>query len=318
MKRAIALLLVLCMAFSLAACGKKKKAKDGGEETPAPPTPVPNEAFEVKLNLKAKLSPAAFADKSAVIRFEFEDGTVQNVKMTQARSNGDGTYTFTCKIDPIKMSDNVRAQILYSDGVRGTVLDYSLRTYFQNVLRKTNLDPKMANLIKALVNYGGYLQKFNGEPEEKLINNLINMPLDNEVVTIGDEYKAVIANNGTTVRAKSANISISSLISLNVKFTLAEGASVSDYRFTVNGQTVKAIKDGDVYVVSCKGIAPTDFDEMNVVRAESVSDPADCAEVQYGVYTYAKRMLETSTNNDLKNLLKAIVKYGEAAAAYEE
>ena len=27
----------------------------------------------------------------------------------------------------------------------------------------------------------------NGEPEEKLINNLINMPLDNEVVTIGDE-----------------------------------------------------------------------------------------------------------------------------------
>ena len=144
------------------------------------------------------------------------------------------------------------------------------------------------------------------------------MPLDNEVVTIGDEYKAVIANNGTTVRAKSANISISSLISLKVKFTLAEGASVSDYRFTVNGQTVKAIKDGDVYVVSCKGIAPTDFDEMFVVRAEYVSDPADCAEVQYGVYTYAKRMLETSKNNDLKNLLKAIVKYGEAAAAYEE
>ena len=136
---------------------------------------------EVKLNLKAKLSPAAFADKNAVIRFEFEDGTVQNVKMTQARSNGDGTYTFTCKIDPIKMSDNVRAQILYSDGVRGTVLDYSLRTYFQNVLRKTNLDPKMANLIKALVNYGGYLQKFNGEPEEKLINNLIRCSQNRDI-----------------------------------------------------------------------------------------------------------------------------------------
>ena len=102
---------------------------------------------------------------------------------------------------------------------------------------------EITNLIKALVNYGGYLQKFNGEPEEKLINNLINMPLDNEVVTIGDEYKAVIANNGTTVRAKSANISISSLISLNVKFTLAEGASVSDYRFTVNGQTGKVVGD---------------------------------------------------------------------------
>ena len=50
MKRAIALLLALCMAFSLAACGKKNK-KDGSEQAPAAPTPIPNEAFEVKITL---------------------------------------------------------------------------------------------------------------------------------------------------------------------------------------------------------------------------------------------------------------------------
>ena len=50
MKRAIALLLGLCMLLTLAACGKKK-AKDGGEDAPASPTPTPNEAFEVKITL---------------------------------------------------------------------------------------------------------------------------------------------------------------------------------------------------------------------------------------------------------------------------
>ena len=52
MKRAIALLLALCMAFSLAACGKKKSKEDGSEQAPAAPTPIPNEAFEVKITLE--------------------------------------------------------------------------------------------------------------------------------------------------------------------------------------------------------------------------------------------------------------------------
>ena len=52
MKRLIALLLTLCVAFSLAGCGKKKaKDGDGQEAAPVTPTPVPNEAFEVKISL---------------------------------------------------------------------------------------------------------------------------------------------------------------------------------------------------------------------------------------------------------------------------
>ncbi len=50
MKKATALLLALCMMLTLCACGGKKKEKTN--DGPAVETPVPNEAFEVKITLE--------------------------------------------------------------------------------------------------------------------------------------------------------------------------------------------------------------------------------------------------------------------------
>ena len=49
MRRAVALLLGLCMALCLTGCGKKNKAEPA--PAPAVPTPPPNEVFEVKLGM---------------------------------------------------------------------------------------------------------------------------------------------------------------------------------------------------------------------------------------------------------------------------
>ena len=51
MKRILALLLALCMLFTLTACGKKKKKEKAETAAPAVVTPVPNDPFEVKLTL---------------------------------------------------------------------------------------------------------------------------------------------------------------------------------------------------------------------------------------------------------------------------
>ena len=49
MRRAVALLLGLCMVLCLTGCGKKNKAEPA--PAPAVPTPTPNEVFEVKLGM---------------------------------------------------------------------------------------------------------------------------------------------------------------------------------------------------------------------------------------------------------------------------
>lgn len=50
MKRTIAVLLALSMALSLCGCGGKKKKREETPAAPAAATPVPNEAFEVKIS----------------------------------------------------------------------------------------------------------------------------------------------------------------------------------------------------------------------------------------------------------------------------
>lgn len=50
MRRSLALLLALCMALGLAACGKDRKETAAPTATPVP-TPTPNEVFEVRLDL---------------------------------------------------------------------------------------------------------------------------------------------------------------------------------------------------------------------------------------------------------------------------
>ena len=50
MKRALALVLALCMLLCLTGCGRKSK-KEAASAVPAVPTPTPNEVFEVKMSL---------------------------------------------------------------------------------------------------------------------------------------------------------------------------------------------------------------------------------------------------------------------------
>ena len=67
-RKAIALLLALLMVLSLTACCRKAKEKKAAAA--ASPTPVPNEAFEVKLNLDNFLDYFYYKEYRADVRDE--------------------------------------------------------------------------------------------------------------------------------------------------------------------------------------------------------------------------------------------------------
>ena len=152
------------------------------------------------LKFIAEISEKAAEDKNAHIVFELPDGAKQTQKLSAAVNNGDGTYTFSCRVPVNRISDVIKAQMYYSDNVKGSYIEYSVKRYTDYIIEKeSRFDKSDVNSIKSLVNFSGYVQIYSGYNEENAVNRDLNMPLDDTDVVIGNEYKAVKEVSGNSI-----------------------------------------------------------------------------------------------------------------------
>jgi len=283
-------------------CGELQNGKDAFIRASA------SVSDKVTVNVTASLSPEAAADKNAVAEFRFSDDMIYTKKMSEAVKNSDGTYTFSCSISPVYIDDEFTLQIRYSDGTTGSELSYSARKYL-NTLRSLNiLDSNSARFIDTLINYAERLKEYTGKTVEAENNITLS---DN--VALGSEYKAVSRRSGNILKASFASMSISEDLSLTVKFNLEEGKFIKDYSFTVDGKPVLATQEGNIASITLDHISPDMYGKMHTFRAESVSDASVYAEVDYSPFTYAKSVIEKSSDEKLVRTIKALVLYGIAA-----
>jgi hypothetical protein len=270
------------------------------------------------MKVTAILSEDAAADRNAYMLFTFENGIVKKQMLSDAVNNGDGTYTFTCPVSPLRVEEEIHMQLHYTDDITGVPMTYSVKRYFDTLLANESVyDAKTMRLVKSILNYAGALQKYEGYADDCLANRDLSADAA-ENVELSDIYDAVIVNSGSNVRAKSASLDVASLVTMNVNFALSEGIDLSQYRVTLDGKTVAAKKSGTTCMISLKGISPTGFDDMHVFRIQSLHDPADYSEITFSVYSYAKKLMQTSSDSTLGALAQAIANYGEAAIAYQE
>ena len=258
--------------------------------------------------LNAQLSPKAAADKSAYAEFRFSDDEVYMTKLSDAVDNGNGTYTFSCSINPIDIDREFKAVIRYSDNTTGSELTYSARQYFNKLLSANILDEASIKFICSLINFSERLNEYSGRPVAD--ENNITLSEDH---TVGDEYKAVTRKSGSELKASFSSININERLNLIIKFTLEDGKSISDYRFTVNGKTVSAVQEDNIASITLTKVSPDMYSKMYTFRAEAVSDPSVYAEVDYSAFSYARLVMEKSSDEKLINTMKALVIYGKAA-----
>ena len=96
-------------------------------------------------------------------------------------------------------------------------------------------------------------------------------------------------------------------------FTLQD-EDISKFTFTINGKTVTPVEKSGKYYIQTGGIAATDLDDAYHVEV-STGDTVFIT-VDYSALSYAYNQLQKSKDDDLKNLLKAMVLYNRAADAY--
>ncbi|MBR6968613.1 MAG: hypothetical protein IKH78_08775, partial [Ruminococcus sp.] len=283
-------------------CGELKNGKDAFIKVGA----VISD--NVALNVIASLSPEAAADKDAYAEFRLSDDKVFIQKLSDAADNGDGTYTFSCSLMPTYIDNSIRLQIHYSNGSTGSELTYSVRNYLDALKSRNVLDEDSAHFVDSLINYAERLKEYAGETVAE--ENDIIM---NEEAVVGNEYKAVTRRSGDALRASYASLTMNDRLGLTVKFTLEEGKSISDYRFTVDGRSVRAVQEGNIASISVNRVTPDMYGIMHTFRAEAIDDQSVFAEVDYSAFTYAKLVMEKSDDEKLINVMKALVIYGRAA-----
>jgi hypothetical protein len=292
-------------------CGELKNGMDAFQKVGI------SVSSEVILKYIIRLTDKALADNNLRVVFEMPNGKTQIQNITDAVDNGNGTYTFKCSI-PIKyINDSIKAQVYYSNNVKGSYLEYSVTKYSDFIIANPNsFGEATVNSIKAMLNFSGYVQIFSGRAPAESANFNLGMALDDVDLDIGDEFNAVKTINSDTVSIAAANLSMDKLTNINIKFNLAAGADVNDYVFTIDGKTVTPKKSGSSYLVTMEGISPMNFDKMYLFNVQSKNDASDYISLKYSCITYAKKVLEISSDNNLRNTMKALYFYNQEIKKY--
>lgn len=265
---------------------------------------------DLKLNFNVKLTDKALSYGNIYMVYTYADGSKATQNLRDAYNNGSNIYRFTCNISPDKMSEKVKAQLVYDKKCGGTVFEYSAENYLDKIIEHSDMfDVETINVMQALKNFGKYLSIYtsnSSDTEENIGEEMSD-------VVIPDEFKSVKNQNSTSVVLKSARFHLGSLAGLNFKFT---ADNISNYTCTIDGKEATPVRSGDVYTVSVDKIAPADFDKMFHLKLQSKTDENDYTELYFSCLSYAKAVIEGDFDTNTSNAMKAMYLYNQALKSY--
>ncbi len=294
----------------------------------AAPTLYDNIAMNYKAN-KTLFDEMGITDPYLVISFNGAKTTLTDYTVSE-----DGTqYVFTFyNIAPNQM-DEILSATLYaaygSKAYEGATLEYSVATYCYRMLGNSSVVNNAAyaelrTLLVDLLHYGAAAQEFTGYTGEKVNERLTETQLawgtsadptlENKTVT---NY-ATVAN--PTATWASVSLVLEDAVTMRFKFTTAD----------IDGLTVKitsdtntegwSIESGDFLYEESTGRYYVDFGGLHAGQMRECvyvtvynGDTAISNTLRYSVESYAYRYANNTSYPTLAALVKAMMRYGDAA-----
>lgn len=245
----------------------------------------------------------------------------------------DGYYVFKLSgIAPYQMGDKISATLNGTyDGTSfsGTGTGISISDYCYKLLNsETVVNDKLKTLVVALLNYGTESQKMDGQT-----GNYVNAALTEEQQQlVGEDVelktvknKAVVTTENASVAWKSAGLNLTEKVvirlklqtenteGLYVKFAdsldgTGNSAKVTDFT-SIPGET-------DCYYVYLDCLNAYQMRKTIYATVYNASDQAVSDTMSYSIESYAYDA-QDRTDNNLGNLVKAMMQYGVAAESYQ-
>ena len=239
-------------------------------------------------------------------------------------------YGFTCYINSIQMAETITAVFHYGEGETVTVTDtYSVKEYVEAFEQRVEENPtafneKMVEIIKAMADYGHYVQPFLSETRGWVIGDDY-AEMDkyyteaetynfSEVLSAVDTYKIQRDHEDPDIEKITHALSLDSGTDIFVYFK-----PVSDYTgtitATVDGQAATVIEEAGRYRVAVTGISAHKLGDTHTVIATTANGSAT---VVVSALSYVQGILENSTDEKARNAVAAIYYYYKAAHEYIE
>ena len=266
----------------------------------------------IGLNFYVKLADELVNDPTTFVRFTTA-GRTMDVPLSEAlESVKDGVvrYRFTCPLNAKNMTDEVVAQVMTADGAVGKTLSMNVAKYC-NYMIQYGGNAKLADLMKAMLNYGAAAQVLFGYNT----GNLANAALSEEDKVLAEvdasAYASKITGSEEGIAIASATLMLETETSVRIYFKLTGDKTIDQYRFFVDNVAVQPIeKDGKFYV-EIKDIAAQDLDARHTITVGGLT-------IEYSGLSYVNTVINypASAGEALVNAAKAIFSYNRKAEAY--
>jgi hypothetical protein len=296
-----------------------------------------NAGLELKSNLAFNfnfdpvLMELGFTDFYAI--FEIDGKTTRVDSYYFNTSNGLYTFNFS-KIAPNQMNTKVKATLYCKyDGVEYSGFrEYSVVDYAKSQLNKNMSiasQAKFCTLLVDLINYGAATQLFvdANTPASDLANSFLTAEMKAFGTTTTPSVKNILNTKYATVTNPTAKWTNASLVlkdSITIRYRLKlEGVNVNDVQvylqangrsWTIDGETFADTFDGTYYYVNFSSLNPNHM-RSEVLATVKKDGVAISNTALYNIESYAASQASSTVEN-LPELLVAMMRYGDAVAAY--
>ena len=296
-------------------------------------------AFRVKADKLSKydISTAYLVVEREVYETGAKEATVITTTITEATLSADNRYVFSYPgIAAAQMNDAITATLHIKDAKGqeyvSPVLNTSVATYLDGLLTASASDAKLVTLVMDMVNYGAAAQVYFDRHADAPVNEAFDS-FKTYASYASADFKTALENLSATENAegKSGKLNLSldlgTRIGIQYKVTVPADVNAEDVTLVVtdaNGNVLETLKvAGNAtdsrgrYLVNFYG--STSRDMRRVVYATAYANgEAITGTYAYSISSYAWGVQENAGTQpaDLVNVTRAMLLYGDSAAAY--
>lgn len=233
-------------------------------------------------------------------------------------------YTYTAEVFAEQMADDVQAEVILN-GSTFAKMKHSVRNYAMSILKNPAIyGDELVALVKEMLNYGAYAQVHFGYNTDDLANNVGELMTDTEKQAIAnvsnthlEQYKVVPTTVAGLGKFVGAHLVLKSETSMIVYFHLEAGVDVNTLTFTVDGKEVTPVQNGNYCLINIPDIPAQYLDKGYAVKVTNgtVEGTFTVFALSY-CYSVLSQGTDATYTEDLKNVVKALYLYNEAADSY--